>query len=175
MKPSLFKLLTLAILLQLATVSCLAQQPGPAAPDRDGGWLSIGIGRGVPYDFSGVVSANFGRVRFWQVAYNGTGDLSLGGKVAGGGSVSFGRGHSFVDRIGRVAGSIGPGFVWGQYWHGSPTTELSSFKTIGLVASAQFVLTPIKEVGFGIDLYSNVNSIKTVGGIRLSIVLEGNK
>ncbi len=169
------KYLLLLLALTIPAATSVAQTPGPASPDRDGGWLSLGIGRGFPHDISVVASANIGRENVWQVGFSGVSDISLGGEVPSVAAVNVARGFSLVSRWSRVSLSGGPAAVWGKQRSSFRSHDLSRFTTVGLVGSAEFVFTPIKEVGIGFDVYGNVNPAKPVAGIRLLLVVEGNK
>ena len=144
----------------------MAQLPGPASPEHDRGWLAAGFGVGAPYDASLAITANFGRTRVLQVSIHSTFEL-LGGNEVNALSVSAGR--SWVGRVGRTGVFLGPALVSGLEIPGG------RYVTGGVVGSAQVILTPIKEAGFGVDLFGSLSPKGAVGGLSLLLVLEGNK
>ena len=149
-----------------AALPASAQLPGPASPERDRGWLAAGFGVGTPYEISGAITANFGRERVLQVGARATAEL-LGGSEVSALSVSAGR--SWVGRVGRTGLFLGPALVWGR------EIPEGRYVTGGVVGSAQVILTPIKEAGFGVDLFGSLSPKGAVGGLSLLLVLEGNK
>lgn len=137
-----------------------AQSPGPASAEHDRGWVTVDFGTGFPSGYN--VTANLGRKRVFQVGHHlGSGFLTT---VR---AVNVGFGHSWVSRWSRVAGFAGPAVSWG---YGS-----SGFTTIGALANAQVIVTPVREIGIGVTIWGNLNAEQSVGGLGVMVVFEGNK
>ncbi|HET6569435.1 MAG TPA: hypothetical protein VFG50_15815 [Rhodothermales bacterium] len=128
----------------------------------------MGLGAGSPYGFCSLISANFGRERILQASLHGNSGL-LGGDSVGAFSIAIGR--SRVNRWARIAATAGPALVFGTNY----SSTRSHYTTLGVLANLQGSLTPIKELGVGLDLYANLNLEKSAVGAGITIVLEGNK
>ena len=165
----LFNLLALLALAPFA--SAQSGLPGPASADRDGGWFTLGYGTAGPGRLSGTVTANFGRERVWQVGLHAVDRGLLAPAVPTANALHVGYGLSGVDRFSRVALTIGPAVVWGV---ADPETD-TRYVTGGVLANAQFIVTPLKEFGLGVDLFVNLNPEVPVLGAALTFALEGNK
>jgi hypothetical protein len=153
-----------------------AQLPGPASAERDAGWLTTGIGASSIYDYSVSLTANFGRTEIFQFAYRNSDHLNIFGNQiffsSGISVVSLSYGLSSVSDIGRIAGFIGSGYMWDN-----DISKNNSYfiKHLGLVSNIQFIISPFKELGIGLDIYWNLYGIKSIAGLCLSIIIEGNK
>mgnify|MGYP005620117425 CR=1 FL=1 len=106
---------------------------------------------------------------------NGSSIFSLGGENTGVNSTSLARGYSVSSRWTSLSLAAGPAFVEGLGWRDDQTLKREYFHTMGLVFNAQYIFSPIKEAGVGLEFYGNLNSEISVLGIRLIAVLEGNK
>lgn len=155
-----YLLSTFAFLLMIPAAA--AQNPGPASPGNDKGWFTVGLGTGYASDRSKVVTANLGRQRVFQMGYHvGSDDLT---SVR---AVNLGLGHSWVGRWSRLAGFVGPAVSW--------SGGIDEFTTIGALANAQIIFTPIPEIGMGATFWGNLNREQSVGGLGVVLVFEGNK
>lgn len=166
-----------AIVLGLAIsfpASVCAQQPGPASPEHDKGWFAFGFGPAIGHNFSGAVTANFGREQVVQLALYATGDILGGGQSAM--NVSIGR--SRVSRVYRLGAFAGPALIVGEQEVRDERGRyrgLDSFRTVGIVASGQLIFTPVKEIGVGLDLFTILNLQMSTAGLSIMLVFEGNK
>jgi hypothetical protein len=165
----------IGLLLLFQIVAAGESVVGPASPEHDKGWMTAGLGNDAPFDLGFSVTANYGREHFWQLAWNGSSIFDLGGETTHIKSYSLARGYSISSRWTRLSLAAGPAFVEGLGWRDNDTRDLKYFRTIGLILNAQYILTPIKEAGVGLEFYGNLNSEISVLGIRLIAVLEGNK
>ena len=146
-----------------------AQSPGPASQEHDIGWVTL------DYCFAGYrgdlgATANLGQKRAYQVGYHVKSDAISGFTVR---SVNVGLGRSLVGRWGRLAGFAGPAVSWGFDLRRSDGS--GRFTTIGALANAQVIFTPVKEIGIGATFWGNLNSERSVGGLGVVLVFEGNK
>lgn len=139
----------------------------------DSGWMSIGMGVDDQFDIGVTASANFGSKYFWQLAFQGSYDFCTDSctKRKSMYVLNAGRGFSFVNRLGRVSFSAGPGLVWGWI----EDTNFSNIISAGLMGNVQLIATPFKESGLGLDAFFNVNPRRSTYGLRFTFVLEGNK
>jgi hypothetical protein len=173
------------LLLRIAVIAFLgiilsSQLQAQSTPKQtvadDKGWVSFGIGNDEPIGLAVGFTANFGRTHFWQAGIEHSSELNIfGGESSHITSIHAGRGYSFVHRVGRIAFAAGPALNWGLDDSNTRLGEHSPFTSVGLVGNGQFILTPIKELGIGIELYSNINNVVTVTGLRLILTIEGNK
>ena len=148
-----------------------AQSPGPASRHHDRGWVTLGFGPGSLSSYN--ATANLGRERAYQVGYHVGSDGIAGYTVR---VVNVGLGHSFVGRWGRLAGFVGPAVSWGFVEQSLSRSDGSRrFATFGGSANAQVIFTPIKEIGIGATFWGNLNSTRSVGGVGVVLVFEGNK
>lgn len=157
------------------SVQLLAQKVGPASSEYDDGWISVGFGVATPYELSFSSTINFGRNRVFQIGLHGSDDFHLNADrmpIDGSGSVSLSYGLSSVSDIARIAIFLGPAYSWGKYY--SSPNEIN-YKTIGIVTSLQLIISPIKEIGLGLDIFSNINQKETKAGVSILFVIEGNK
>ena len=155
---------TLLYLVAFLTIvpAAAAQNIGPASPENDRGWFTIGPGTGYASDLSKVATVNVGSKRVFQLGYHaGSDDLTW---VR---SVNVGLGHSWVNRWTRLAGSVGPALSW--------SGGHNEFTTIGVVADAQIIFTPVPEIGVGATLWGNLNREQSIGALGFVLVFEGNK
>ena len=132
------------------------------------------MGIGHPNELSGVISANFGREEVWQFACHTNSDFFYGNNPDDVTSLSINYGTSIVSEFYRKAVTAGPAYVFGKDYNKSHQ-ETESFATLWLIMNLQLILTSIKEIGIGIDVFTNINFEKTVSGVSLVLVLEGNK
>ena len=155
--------------------AAIAQSPGPASLEHDRGWVTLGLGLGYPSDLSKIATVNLGRKRAFQAGYHvGSGSLHYVRVV------NVGIGHSLVGRWSRIAGFVGPAVSWGFVGprvvpNGQGSDRLGYITTFGASATAQFIFTPVKEIGIGATFWGNLNPLRSVGGFGLVLVFEGNK
>ena len=152
----------------------LAQTPDSTTANKDIGWAAIGIGPGVEYDYAIGVSLNYGRKHILQGSYHGIQKFTIGDNPDNVNSVSLSYGFSSVSRLTRVAFFIGPAYVFGKTENDESCSNFT-FNTIGLQLSCQAGFTPVMEIGLGLDFFININHIKNIAGVALTIFLEGNK
>ena len=173
MKTIYLGLLTLLIIFAPATLNA---QPNlsPSSPEYDRGWFTMGVGGDSNFELSGLITANFGRDRFWEANLYSAANFCFSNCPAAPGitALSMGRGYSIVDRIGRISFSVGPSIAHGKKTYSE--TE-NFFWTAGLFTNSQFLFTPVKEIGIGIDMYANMNPKLSTFGSALVIVIEGHK
>ena len=166
-----FLLLALALLSISSTASAQVDGPGPASPEHDWGWFAFGFGGSVLGRATGAVTANFGRERIVQAGLHGVGSGLFAPAVPSANAAHISYGFSGVDRFSRVAFTLGPAVVWGI----SDTETDTRYVTGGVVANAQFMVTPLKEFGLGVDVFVNLNPEVPALGAAVTFAFEGNK
>lgn len=129
-------------------------------------WASLGIG--AVSDFNNYRGINFGLSYHWKtksLTYK-TG-ISHSAKLSGMAinDLNFGLGKSIVHRFYVFCLAAGPGIVWGKEFNSS----------ISLVGQFEIVFTPIKNLGFGVELFSNINNANNLFGSRIIIHLNDKK
>ena len=158
----------------LCAASVQAQVLGTDTLQADHGWFHIGYGPSSPLDVSGVVSANVATTPAVQLALNSNERLFFfGDEPPAVRAVSVSLGWTRAGRWTRVAAFVGPAFVWGRPSIDEERREL--YYTGGLTANLQGFFTPIMALGIGLDLYVNVNPQMSAAGLRVVMVLEGDK
>ena len=165
-------LFTLLLILFVPIKTIQAQQVGPAIIEKDKGWFTLGLSKDTPLDIGIGFTANFGRKHIWQAGLQSSSEFTLSGSDINVNAVNIGRGYSLVNRVGRIAIAAGPAFVWGD---NRVDRKLDDFRSVGLVLNGQAILTPVKEIGIGIELFSNLNPELSVAGFRVILAIEGNK
>lgn len=78
---------------------------------------------------------------------------------------------------------VGPSYVWGtnkkvtsqQNIFKDYIAEEENFSTVGLVFNSQLIFTFIKEMGIGLELYGNINSVRSIAEIKLTFHLNNGK
>ncbi len=116
------------------------------------------------------VTGNFGRERFVQVGMHSSFDFLWGRRETLAWTV--GAGISDVGRWHRTAVAIGPALVTGERRKGG---DWGRFVTGGVVLNAQVFVTPVKEVGLGLNLFANANPVDVSYGLGLALIFEANK
>ena len=150
------------ILILLFSLQLSAKEIGPANPGDDRGWVAFGLGRDNAGDMSGNLSFNLGRTKIFQLAVHS--NSTFMGKTK---SVIYSAspGISVAKQFVRIALFLGPSV---NYYPKRKTVP-------GLSGSTQFIFTPIKELGIGLNLFGSINSGDFISGVGISFVLEGNK
>ena len=166
-----FLLLALALLSIPSAASAQVDGPGPASPEHDWGWSTFGVGTAGSRGMAVAATANFGRERIWQAGLHATDRGLFAPAVPTSNALHLGYGFSDVDRFSRVAFTLGPAVVWGI----SDTETDTRYVTGGVVANAQFMVTPLKEFGLGVDVFMNLNPEVPALGAALTFAFEGNK
>ena len=161
-----------ALILPLNVAAQEPSGPGPAAPETDRGWFAFGFGPSIPYGFAFAATANFGRERVLQVGAHGVGEFELFGRSEHVSTLHVGPGLSRVDRWSRLAVAAGPAVVWGVR---DASNAESDYVTAGLVLSGQAIVTPIPELGLGLDAFAILSPIKSGVGFAVTFVFEANK
>ncbi|MBO6793014.1 MAG: hypothetical protein JJ895_03820 [Balneolaceae bacterium] len=164
------------VLLLLVPISFAhAQQTEKDSVNLDIGWGTFGLGIDSPLDLGYGFSANIGRNHFWQLGFQNSSELSFGGSGAQVNMFHVGKGYSLVNRVGRIALAAGPAFVWGTDHFDSNTGTYDNFTALGLTLNGQAFVTPIKEIGIGVEVFYNINNTINVAGFRIIFGLEGFK
>jgi hypothetical protein len=167
----------IGLLLLFQIVAAGESVVGPASPEHDKGWMTAGLGgTETNYNLGISLTANYGRTHFWQLALNGSDKLYLFSndnriEMI---SLSISRGYSVSSRWSRLAWAAGPAIVILDQYNDVKDCD-EHLKDLGFVFNAQYYLTPIKEMGIGIELYGNLNRTQSVSGMRIILALEGNK
>lgn len=154
-----------------------AQGLGPAAAERDRGWVAFGVGLGVPYDLAGSLTVNVGRARVLQAGLHASADIGLGGPAPRVSAAHVGAGLSRADRWTRLAVAVGPALVWGLRSRADRASGhgMRGYATVGGVVSAQVAVTPVREFGVGLSAFVIGSGVRSGAGLALTMVLEGNK
>ncbi len=128
----------------------------------DKGWFTMGVGSESNGLLHGYVRASFGRDFPYQFTMASSSSI-LGGKQLN--YVSFSKGISMVDNVGRLSIFGGPSIIWGNDNNPEP----------GISANAQVNIAPLIPIGLGLDLYGNFSPSHFMYGIGFSFVIEGHK
>ncbi|HET6567701.1 MAG TPA: hypothetical protein VFG50_07040 [Rhodothermales bacterium] len=174
--------LTFLLLLLPLYTRAQAQNDSPPEHYPYKEWLVLGVGPGTPYDAYFGASYNFGKRHFYQVAFNASAELALfGGLPAYVNAASVSLGKRAAMKYVVAAAFAGPAFVWGRH-RVDTDRHFKLFYTAGVNLNGQLYLRPLVDVGtvagiplggigFGIDLHSNLNPVRSTAGFRLSLYL----
>ncbi len=133
--------------------SIKTQKPEAISWTHVGLW-GVGKFNKIGDSFHATLNTNFSvKKTYFQIGFNVTGifysvadfNVSIGQRLSG--------------RFYHIAAFIGPSLVFSKMGDGE-------FTTIGLSYNLQLVLKPLKQIGVGIGLYSNLNVNQNAFGIR---------
>jgi hypothetical protein len=165
----------LAILFLLSSLSMNARAKNDSTSSRGRKeWADIGLGssstdyfKTVPNDanFAFNYNRSFGKA-YYQVGINGN-VLTTTPYLS---TVNVGIGNRLCSRYYLLSGFIGPAFMWGN-----KTETGTYFSTIGLSTTVQCILKPLRDLGIGIELYSNLNLIQSNAGLRVVLSISNGK
>ncbi len=86
---------------------------------------------------------------------------------------NIGIGKVSVEKYLFFAYFIGPAFVWGEKvgdnLDANGIRQIKEFYSAGVALNSQIFFRPISELGIGLELYGNINPIRTLAELRLSI------
>jgi hypothetical protein len=86
---------------------------------------------------------------------------------------NIGIGKVSVEKYLFFANFIGPAFVWGEKVgdnvDATGIRRIKEFYSVGVALNSQIIFRPINELGVGLELYGNINPIRTLAEVRLSI------
>lgn len=170
---NLNRLAVILVFLVLPAGSSLAQPAGPASPDRDFGWFTIGVGKATPNRLAGGITANFGSRHVFQVGLHSTGGWFSREEIS---AYSIAYGRSWVREWGRGALFVGPSITKLVYLPEQGIfSEWEEELTEGLVLSAQVNLAP-RLIGPGLEAFAMVTLFnQSSAGLCLTLVLEGDR
>lgn len=142
-------------------------------------WAGIGFGASINnfrnprslFNFSFNYNCPFKKV-FWQAGFNGDVLTSTPNLNA----VNFNFGFRKQSRFLFTSGSAGPAIMWGYSSSNNRDNEneLKPFTAAGISSSIQIILRPKKDIGAGVELFSNLNKFKSNFGCRLVLcILSG--
>ncbi len=80
-------------------------------------------------------------------------------------------GSRYSRRFYLAAGFIGPSIVWGN----KINTDKNYFSTLGLNINGQLFFKLIPEIGLGIEVIQNFNTVKSFTSFHLSLSINNNK
>lgn len=88
-------------------------------------------------------------------------------------ALNVGVGNISKNRFVFFGNFIGPSYVWGEklgedidiYGH----RQIEKFNTVGIAINSQLFFKPLSEIGLGLELYGNINFIRTMGEVKLSV------
>ena len=172
----------LPLLTALAFSPASAQKPLASY----GEWIGLGIGASHPPDgVSSNLSYSFERSSMpVQVALDYAGDLALsGGEPAFySAALSAGIGRRAFGKYYLLAQFVGASVAYHKkereipFGEGAPGEEVVRRIGPGLAASAQFYVKPlafaIPEVGVGVELFGNLNFVRSFYGFRISLLIH---
>ena len=133
-------------------------------------WLSLGAGEGIQNHASSFISYTFINENVYQLKLNTDFQLAIFGNTSDylyTGSFSYGFANISKWFFGSVF--IGPSIAYKNY------EESKEEFGIGINLNAQYYFACSDVLGFGIDLYTNFNTIKMIHGIRFSLFFKSLK
>ena len=132
-------------------------------------WANLGMGGAASTDLNDVNFINFGLSYHWQTKnLTYVAGASHSSKLLSGpeiNNINAGIGKSIVKRFYIASITAGPGLIWSR----SINTNVS------INGQAEAAFTPIKNLGFGIELFTNLNKETNLFGFRIVIHLNDKK
>jgi hypothetical protein len=179
MTKSFFYLIYLSIVYFLAGGSeAKAQAMTNHSPAYRHEWANLGLGTSSDKIFNSIQGFNFGVNYNWmpgrityQAGFNSTSKLNSGDALA---VLNAGVGKSLMNKTYLISLVAGPGLMWGKDFDEEINKE-NRFLTAGLSVNAQIIFKLIKNLGMGLELYTNLNPVQNASGIRISIQLNNDR
>ncbi len=144
-------------------------------------WLNIGAGidsyssafnLGVNYNF--ILDGNFYQVGYQSISrkppeiYSGLEYKELSFYAC-----NIGIGQVGVKDFLFWANFIGPAYIWGEKvgddFDANGIRQIKEFYSVGVALNSQIFFRPINELGVGLEMYGNINPVRTLAEVRLSI------
>ncbi|MEO8088629.1 MAG: hypothetical protein ABI763_17555 [Bacteroidota bacterium] len=141
-------------------------------------WANLGFGISSDKVFNSIAGVNLGVDYHWlpkrityQAGFTGTGKLFSGATLY---VLNVGIGKTLITRPFLISLIAGPGLMWGKNFE-VENIDGKRFVKAGLTINAEIILKPIKNLGIGCELYSNLNAVQNASGIRIIIHLNNEK
>jgi len=124
--------------------------------------FSAGFIENIPqYDLGLGAELKFGSSKYWVIAYHHSAKLLLiNGSIPSYQSFVIGVGYSKINRVVRISSSIGPALVLVT----NQSEDVTSFPGINI--NSQIIMTPFRDIGFGVEMNTNLNQNEYIYGIR---------
>ncbi len=90
-------------------------------------------------------------------------------------AIYVGIGKRLYNRFYLLSGFISPAIMWGNKEENGDEFKSAPFTTVGLSVSVQCIFKPLKDLGLGFELYSNLNFVQSTSGVVLVINLSNGK
>lgn len=88
-------------------------------------------------------------------------------------AVNIGIGYITKNRSILFGNFIGPSYVWGERLGENKDVfghrQIEKFYTAGIAINSQLFFKPLPELGLGLELYGNINFVRTMAEIKVSI------
>jgi hypothetical protein len=148
--------------------TCMAQEDSLVKKRVD--WSNIGIGTARKDILNGLAGANFSanynsviqKSNCYQVGLNTTFFSAYPNLTA----YHVGLGKRYANRFLLLAAFFGPAYITGK------AREKDRFHTIGISSNVHLILKPLKDLGLGIEFYTNLSFIQSTSGVRLVVHLS---
>lgn len=168
----IFLILLIAVKVLLISTSAKAQDEISCADtikSRNIQWANLGMGGASSANLNNLNFINLGLSYHWQTKnLTYIAGASHSSKLLSGpeiNNINAGIGKSIVKRFYMVAITAGPGLVWSK----SINTNVS------INGQAEAAFTRIKNLGFGVELFTNLNKEINLFGFRIVIHLNDKK
>ncbi len=151
---------SLVLLIVMLFPGAVCAQKQDTSKTRSYSWITFAsfLGPVTPYDVGMGISYNWGRKTLYQVRLDFVVDLFTNDEIRST-NIYWGRGR--LRRYVRVALFTGLSFNFGNDYD----------IALGLSGNIQLMFMPLRELGFGIDLYSTANPKETVAAARISLII----
>ena len=171
-------LVSMACMLWIVPPDILRAQQETAPSTRSIQWFGIGGGLPASDFYTLSVGVNYGRGRkghrrFHQIGLYRVEASVWQGRPASINSLSYAMGIGSLGRAHRIVGFLGPSFVWGSKPGDNNGWEGPAYFSGGVFVNAQAVFMPLRNVGFGMEGFANVNFLKPVAGLNVMLTIGG--
>jgi len=151
-------------------ISMLPAQEVSIQEKSEKGSLSFSAGfiENIPrFDFGLGAELKFGSAKYWVIAYHHSAKLLVSSSsLHGYQSIVLGAGLSKISRFIRIGISIGPALVL-------KTNQSENVNYLaGININSQFIMTPFRDMGLGVEMNSNLNPDKYILGIRAVLFFQ---
>ena len=141
-------------------------------------WANIGLGNSTDQIFNSLDGINLSVDYHWmpkRITYQA--GLNVTSEILDGPTLNVlnaGIGKSLIFKRFLFSGLAGPAIMWGKNYDVASNQEMQFVKP-GLTISVEVIIKVIKNLGLGLEFYTNLNEVQNAAGVRLVLHLNNDK